>query len=143
MKKYHKNWVLKFDVNEAFLPFLAIDSALYINSCLNGIHEQDGAVYHLSAILRDFVDKRDSCKSFKENSLVLRNAIYGRKNSKELENLVKDEEVLLQTCLLSKELKDFNILSEEKQRNLYDFCIKLGSEAEYYNTYFSKNKANF
>lgn len=66
------------------------------------------------------------------NSFVLGFAISGRQKAMEYWKGKDISEVLLQINLAAKDLRDFKVLSKERQETLIDFCVNLSSEISYY-----------
>ncbi len=108
------------------LSLLCSEAAIDMDGYTPGQPFDGKGVMHLSKLLDDSTKGQDPEIRYSDLFMPLAYIIYGRDE----ENLKGKhvDELVLQINLVTKELKDFENLSDKKQKNLVDFCINLNRE---------------
>jgi len=139
-----KEQISNFDPRNPELSFLASEVAVDICNYRLCRRNDDASVKYLSLLLNKLTQGDEPrIKKDIEVSVILFYAIPGRKN---FERYWKErgshvDEVLLQTNLVAKDLRDLKSLSDEKLKTLENFCINLSKELmSHYNTYYGRGR---
>jgi len=141
----HLEWVPEFDPRNHELSFLAAVAAIEIDLYQSNRGEHAKSVKHLSRLINEITQgENPRVIDNPEIYSVLFHAIpserekyeeYWQEYSKRKSRHVN--EILLQTNLVAKDLRDFKILSKEKQEELGTFCVNLSRELSYFQeTYY-------
>lgn len=118
----------EFNLRNFDLVLLPAETAADIENSMNSRDYETESVSQLSKLLNDATKGDDPVALFPENCFVLCYAISGRKNFEKYWKGKTHPELLLQVNLVAKELRDFNKLPPERQKNLTGFCIRLSRE---------------
>jgi hypothetical protein len=133
----YEKWIPDFDVKNISLSMLASEAALDISNLISGRSAEDESIQYLARILKETTKGEFPQALSPENNLVLGYSISGRKNAQEFWEGRRTEDVLLQTWLAAKNLKEIKSLPTNLQEELSDFCSNLSTESmiareEYY-----------
>lgn len=143
MKYKFQNRVLEFDlIRNPDLAFLFAASAVYLDLATKRKIDKDSAdsIDYLACLLDEITQREDPEALRSANSYVLAHAIFGDENGdfgdengdfareyfKKKSSHVK--EILLQTNLVAKELRNFKSRSSERLETLSDFCMHMSQE---------------
>ncbi len=124
-----------FDPDNPELYLLALEAAIEIGNYMNSKNSSGKYARHLSELINDLTQgdippiKRDFSLSN-----ILAYSISGREDFRRFWARKGNylDNVLLQTNLVAKDLRDFRNLSKEKLRFLEEFCLNLSDELQNY-----------
>jgi|GEM_PF-3454905 len=142
----HQEWVPEFDPRNPELSFLASVAAIEIDLYKSDMDEPAESVKYLSQLLNGITQGENPLVIHDlEIYSILFHAIpperekyeeYWQEYSKRKSSHVN--EILLQTNLVAKDLRDFRSLSDEKLKTLEKFCVNLSQELMlHHHTYYS------
>lgn len=136
----YKDWVPEFSLRNHTLAFLAAEAAIDIDNYTQGRSKETESVKYLSQLLNEVTQGENPRAKLPDNRFVLGYSISGRERFEEYWKGRHSDEVVLQTNLVAKELKDFETLPKHKQEELGDFCVGLSKEVAYnHSQYYSRN----
>lgn len=118
-------------MNQSYLAFLAAEAAVDLDNYRQGKSQEDESIKHLSKLLNKITQEEDPEVKRLDNPIILSYAISGREDFQEYWKDKSADEVLLQTNLVAKDLRDFRNLSKTHQEELTDFCVRLSREAQH------------
>ncbi len=127
----YKKQVPEFNPKNNELYLLALKAAIDINNYKLGRGGEGDSVKYLSELLEGITrGKRPKIKRNRIISSILAHAIFGREDFKKYQEEKKDtaDEILLQTNLVAKNLRDFKRLPYKKLGDLETFCANLSNE---------------
>jgi len=128
----------EFSLRNSDLSFLASEAALDIDNYIQGRSQEDSSINYLSGLLDSITQGEKPKVTLPDNDVVLAYAISGRERFEEMWQGRPLDEIVLQTNLVAKDLREFKKLPEDRQKSLRDFCINLSKEiAFHYTQYYS------
>ena len=131
-------FVPEFNLRNDSLVSLASEAAVDIVNFMDGRSQEDKSVQYLSYLLNEATQGDNPRALFPDNSVVLGNAISGRKRFDNYWRGKDASELLMSVNLVAKDLRDFKNLSRERQETLTGFCVDLSREiANNYIGYYS------
>lgn len=138
----YEHLVPEFFLENPSLPFLVIDAGIEIDGHRLGLGDKgDKSVKYLSKLLDNLTQGENPRAKLPENNSILGYAIFGRKIFGAFKGKKQiDEQVLIQTNLVSKDLMGSKNLDEEKQEDLSKFCFDLSREIIEYQIKRNKRK---
>ena len=132
MVSEYKNSVKNFSIESFGLPFLPIEAAKEIAKYIVGKEYDEEPINHLSKLLDEATFGEDPLAKIPENNLVLRKAMIGDRMFSYFFGRRNIEEIVLQTNLVAKELKNIKKINYENKISLYNFCLNLGKGIAHY-----------
>ena len=137
---FYEDWIKRFDLRNGSLAMLASETAVDIDNYISGRDTGDEPAKYLSKLLDNATQGKESIALFPDNSVVLAYAISSRKNFEKYWEGKNLDDVLLQTSLVSKDLRDFKNIRKSQQEALVKFCVNLGTEVAYHQSEYYSNK---
>lgn len=135
----YKKWIPKFSLRNFTLSSLTAEASIDIENYIYCRNQETESVKYLSKLLDEITQGEKPLVMLPDNCVVLSYAISGREKFKKYWEGKCVDEVLLQTNLISKDLRDFENLPKPKQEELSDFCVRLSKEISYYQSeYFPR-----
>ena len=135
---YNHKDLPEFSLRNSALHPLVSEAAIDIDNHMRGINSDGESVKYLSQLLENIIRGKNPIALLPDNCVVLGYAISGREKFEEYWKGKSIDEVVLQTNLAAKDLRDFKNLPIERQKNLVDFLINLNRESmNHYNIYYS------
>jgi len=120
----------EFNLRNRGLVLLATEAAIDIDICSNGRQCEEESVKHLSHLLNELTQGEEPQIKLPDNCVVLGYVISGREHFEEYWSGKHIDEVVLQTNLIAKDLRDFKSLPKSRQKTLSNFCLNLSKEIE-------------
>ncbi|MBI2003842.1 hypothetical protein HYS72_00040 [Candidatus Pacearchaeota archaeon] len=138
MENEYKFWVPEFSLRNSSLACLASEAAIDIDNYIRKRNPECESVKYLSQLLDEITKGNNPRVKLPDNSVILGYAISGREKFKEYWQGKHLDDVMIQTKLVAKDLRDFESLPKIRQEELSDFCVRLSKEtADHYNQYYS------
>ena len=125
----HAEYIPIFNLNTGALAILSSQAAIDIDNHMLGRGKEDEEVQYLSKLLNDATQGDNPSTLLSDINMVLAYAISGRENFKAYWGGKDVGEVVLQTSLAAKDLRDLKALPITKQEALRDYCVRLSTEA--------------
>lgn len=129
----HEARIKKFDTDNFDLAFLASEAAIDMDNIIGERSEEDSSILYLSKLLNEATQERGSGEkplaAHWQNALVLAYSILPREQFNKYWGSKSEEDVVMRTNLVAKELKNYRDLSKDRQRELTEFCVRLSREA--------------
>ncbi|MDP2628888.1 MAG: hypothetical protein Q8P15_03250 [Nanoarchaeota archaeon] len=122
----------KFDVRDTHVHDLVDTVNKELNSYFVENKLRNGAIKHLSELLHDLTQGENPPAKSHPTYLVLFAAIPGRKNCGDYWNGKFLDDIFVETNSLSEDLRNFQNLSEDRQKELVSFCDNLRKELSIY-----------
>jgi len=135
---YYQRWIPEFDLRSISLTSLASGAAVDISNFRLAGKEHDAPVKYLSRLLNDLTQGENPRGELLDIGSVLAYAVSGREEFTEYWKGKNPSEILVQLSLVSKDLRDFKSLSEERQETLENFCVNLSRELMCYHSQYSR-----
>jgi|SRR3989344_2895851 len=140
MEYNHSFWVPEFSLRNSSLAFLAAEAAMDMDNHIQNRSQECESIKHLSYLLNEITQGENPRVKLPDNCVVLGYAISGRERFDDYWKGKTTDEVLLQTNLLAKDLRDLESLSKHRQEELGDFCVRLSKEVGYnHSQYYSRH----
>lgn len=137
----YKTWIPRFDLRNSELAFLAATTAVDIDNYMLGRSQERESARYLSQLLNETTQGESPRASLPDIGTVLSLAVSGRKDYGEYWKGKNLGEVVLETNLASKDLRDLKDLPRARQEVLRDFCVRLSKEVmHHHHQYYSKRR---